>query len=397
MSKRDEHSKPPAAPPPTDSRRDFLRAATLAGGAALLGQGCKSEDPLASSNHPKAESPASGAVHKLRIQTVWDAGTFGHTAFVRFCGKVKELSGGQLDLEPLTPGTVAGTFELFEAVRAGKAEGMNPFTLYWAKDFPVTAFLSSYPLGLDRPDQWETWFYELGGLDLARRAFEAKGLFYVGPIQHDLNIIHAHTPIRSFEDFKGKKVRMPGGLVADVFTAAGCETVVMPGSEVFAALQKRTLDAADFVGPAVNLALGFGDVAKYIVMGPPSTPCMHQPCDLMDLTINLDAWRALPKNLQELLIAATRQYSWDHYAYIQRQNIAAWEKYKAKGVTVVRLQTGDVDKLRRVAVPQWFKWAKKDPLAKEAFASQLDYMRSPTVGYITDEMLVDDKGQRLTL
>lgn len=392
-------SRPPrSVPPPVDARRDFLKAASLLGGAALLASGCKSEDPLEAGNRERAEAaPSRPGARKLRIQTAWDAGTFGFSAFERFASRVKELTGGQLEIEPLTPNTVAGSFELFDAVKAGKADGMNPFTLYWAKQMPVCAFLSSYPLGLDRPDQWETWFYELGGLDLARRAYEAQGLFFVGPIQHDLNLIHSHTPIRSFEDFKGKKLRMPGGLVADVFTAAGADTVILPGADVFPALQKKTIDAADFVGPAVNLGLGFGDAAKYIVMGPPSTPCLHQPCDLMDLTINLKVWQSLPKPLQEILIAATRQYSWDHYAFIQRQNVSAWEKYKAKGVSIVRLQPGDVEKLRRVAVPQWFKWAKKDPLAKEAFASQLEFMRSPTVGYISDEMLVDEKGQRLTL
>jgi len=50
-----------------------------------------------------------------------------------------------------------------------------------------------------------------------------------------------------------------------------------------------------------------------------------------------------------------------------------------------------------LAIPLWFKWARKDPLASEAFAGQLAYMKNPSVGYITDEMLVDPKGNRLTL
>jgi len=57
---------------------------------------------------------------------------------------------------------------------------MHTFTTYWAGTMPVAAFLSSYPLGLDRPDQWETWFYELGGLQIARKAFRAHNIFYVG-------------------------------------------------------------------------------------------------------------------------------------------------------------------------------------------------------------------------
>jgi len=223
-------------------------------------------------------------------------------------------------------------------------------------------------------------------------------MFYVGPIQHDLNLIHSKIPIRSFDEFKGKRIRMPGGMIAEIFSYAGVSTVILPGGEVYQALERGAIDAADFIGPAVNYDLNFGVVAKYIVMGPATTPCLHQPVDLMDLSVNLGKWNTLPKHLQETVIAATRQHSWDHYAFIQKENIAAWDKYKAQGVQVLRLSEADIQKFRRYAIPMWFKWAKRDPLAREAFASQLAYMKTFNVGYITDSMLVDIDGKtKLTL
>jgi TRAP-type mannitol/chloroaromatic compound transport system substrate-binding protein len=223
-------------------------------------------------------------------------------------------------------------------------------------------------------------------------------MYYVGPIQHDLNLIHSKVPIRSFEEFKGKRIRFPGGMVAEIFSQAGVSTVLLTGGEVYGALEHGAIDAADFVGPAVNYNLKFGVVAKYIIMGPPSTPCLHQPVDLMDLTVNMARWTALPKHLQEIVVTATRQHSWDHYAYIQKENIAAWEKYKKDGVQVIRLSDEDIQKFRRFAIPLWFKWAKRDPLAKEAFASQLAFMRTINVGYVPDSMLVDTDGKtKLTL
>ena len=68
-------------------------------------------------------------------------------------------------------------------------------------------------------------------------------------------------------------------------------------------------------------------------------------------------------------------------------------KYKAKGVTILRLSDADIQKFRRFAIPMWFKWAKKDAFAKEAFASQLAYMKSNNIGYITDSMLVEIDGK----
>ena len=383
MGKEDKPSKQGVT---KETRRSFLKKAAVAGGAAAAGIGF----------------PAVGRVHaqapiKWRVQTAWDAGTVGYTAFQRYCAVVKELSEGQLEFQPFPAGAIVGTFEKFDAVKAGVLDAMNTFTLYWAGKMPVTAFLSSYPLALDRPDQWETWFYELGGLQVARRAFQVHNMFYVGPIQHDLNLIHSKVPIRSFEDFKGKKIRYPGGMIAEIFASAGVSTVLLPGGEVYPALEKGVLDASDFVGPAVNYNLGFAEIAKYIIMGPVSTPCLHQPVDLMDLTVNMKKWQALPKHLQQLVIAATREYSWAHYTYIQKENIAAWDKYQAKGVTIIRLSEADIAKFRKFAIPMWFKWAKKDPLAEEAFRSQLAFMKTINVSYLTDSMLVGIDGKKLSL
>jgi TRAP-type mannitol/chloroaromatic compound transport system substrate-binding protein len=372
-----------SAPASAASRRRFIRAAAVAGGTASIAF--------------PAVVRAQAAV-KWRVQTAYDAGTAGYTAFQKYCTHVKVLSEGKLEFQPLPAGAVVGTFEMFDAVKGGVLDAMHVFTIYWSSKLPVTAFLSSYPLALDRPDQWETWFYELGGLQLARKAYQAQNLFYVGPIQHDLNIIHSKVPIRSFEEFKGKRVRLPGGMAADIFKQAGVSTVIIPGGQVRAALESGAIDAADFVGPANNYDLGFADVAKYIIMGPTTTPCLHQPVDLADLTVYLAKWNALPKHLQEVVIAATRQHSWDHYAYIQKANVAAWDKFKAQGVQVIRLSEADVERFRRYAIPMWFNWAKRDPLAREAFGSQLAFMKTFNVGYITDSMLVDIDGKtKLTL
>ena len=102
-------------------------------------------------------------------------------------------------------------------------------------------------------------------------------MMYLGPIQHDDNLIHSKVPIRSFEDFKGKKIRYPGGIIADIYRAAGVSTVLLPGGEVYPALEKGVIDASDFVGWAVNYNLGFAEIAKYIILGPPSTPACISP------------------------------------------------------------------------------------------------------------------------
>src|SRR3546814_20139776 len=106
---------------------------------------------------------------------------------------------------------------------------MNPFTLYWAGRMPASVFLSSYPLGLRNPHEWDVFFYSLGGIEIARELFAAVDMHYVGPINHGANIIHSKVPIRSLGDFKGSKMRVPGRCAAGLVPEAGATPPLLPG------------------------------------------------------------------------------------------------------------------------------------------------------------------------
>ncbi|MDP9151062.1 MAG: TRAP transporter substrate-binding protein DctP [Myxococcota bacterium] len=369
------------------ARRDFLAVAGLVAAAA-----CAKSSPVGGSRPMAEPGPIT-----WRTQTHIGGATDSYNNFKRFCARVGELSQGQLVLEPYPPGAIVGAFDMFEALKTGLLDCASVPPHYPADKIPELAFLSSYPLGLDRPDQWETWFFELGGLELARRMHDPHNIQFVGPIQHDLNIIHSKVPICSFGDFKGKRLRMPGGLIADVFARAGAKTVLIAPDQIYAALANGSIDAADFVGPAVNYELGFANVAKYIILGPPSTPSIHQPCDLNCVLVNRQKWDALPKHLRDVVEYVVRWYSWEHYGSIQRANTLSWDKYNRRGVEILRLSDGDVSAFRKVAIPVWFEWAKKSSLGRQALASQLAYMRSPAVGYVDEGTLSDKDGRRLTL
>jgi TRAP-type mannitol/chloroaromatic compound transport system substrate-binding protein len=191
---------------------------------------------------------------------------------------------------------------------------------------------------------------------------------------------------------KGKKIRLPGGMVSEVFQQFGVATVALPGSDIFPALEKGTIDAADFVGPAVNYDLGFHQVTKYILMGPPGTMSVYQPVDLMDLTVNMGAWKRLSPKMQNFVEEQVRTYSLTHYVAIQKANIEAMGKFAAAGTTVARLSQEDVDKFRRAAIPIWYNWARKDADAAKVFKLHLDYMKNGVLGYLTD---ADLKGQKI--
>src|SRR3546814_16089793 len=103
-------------------------------------------------------------------------------------------------------------------------------------------------------------------------------------------------------------------MVAELFQAAGAKTTMLPGSEILDAMAQDNLDAADYTGSAVNLALGFQQVAKYVSMGPACFLSLYQPVDLLNMTVAMTAWQALSPALQEVLAAEDRLYWRPHPA-----------------------------------------------------------------------------------
>src|SRR5512147_212092 len=368
----DDKESNDAAPVTMPSRRRVLKTAAIAGGAAIVGA-------------PFIRNAAAAETTVWKVQTSWPAGV-GLNTFKTWSASIKEKTGGELEFKPFAAKEVVGDFELLDGVKNGVLEAMNSFTLYWAGKLPATAFLSSYLMGLRYPHEWDIFFYSNGGLQAARDVFAKQGMYYVNRIHHGPNIIHSKKPIRTIEDFKDLKLRVPGGMIAEGFAAIGAKTTLLPGGEVFSALEKGTVDAADYTGPAVNWDLGFQQVSKYIWTGPPGLESIYQPVDLMDFVVRMDVWNKLSPKMKRWLDDEIQVYSNIHFSAIQKADMEAWGKFAKAGIQVHRLPAEDLPKFQRVAVPIWFKWANKDADAAKIFKLQLQVMESHTVGYVTPDM-----------
>lgn len=345
---------------------------------------------------PYVGNARAAAGISLKVQTVWSAGGVGQQVFEAWCHSIIERTSGELALVPFAADDIAGIFDMADAVAGGVLDGMHWFPPYWTVTgrIPAAVFLTSFPMGLDHPHHWDMLLDSYGGTELARELYAKQGAYFVGHVHHDMNLIHSKKPIRSLDDFEGLKIRMPGGLVADCFDAIGARTVTLAGPDVYPALETGAIDAADFVGPAINYGLGFGNVCDYIVMGPSSTPCLHQPVDISEVSFNLRTWNGLPEHLKAILTDQVRIFSSLHFSGIQKANVEAWAKFAEAGVTVTRLSEDDVARFRKVAIPLWFEWANKDRDAARLFKLHLEVMQNPAVAYLTPD---DIKGYELKL
>ncbi|MEE8515858.1 MAG: twin-arginine translocation signal domain-containing protein, partial [Alphaproteobacteria bacterium] len=166
------------------SRRGLIKGAAAVGGtAAVLGAADKF-------GFPYIGNAEAAKTTTWRIQTSWTGG-IGLKLFKDWCNGIKDKTGGELAFKPFGGKEVVGEWQLFDAVKNGVLDAMNPFTLYWAGRMPASVFFSSYPLGLRTEGEWDTFFYGLGGREIARELFAKFDMFYVGHIQHGPNIIHS--------------------------------------------------------------------------------------------------------------------------------------------------------------------------------------------------------------
>ena len=280
-------------------------------------------------------------------------------------------------------------------MKNGVLEAMNSFTLYWAGKVPATAFLSSYLMGLRYPHEWDVFFYSKGGLKLAREIFAKQGLMYVGRIHHGPNIIHSKKPIRSIEDFKDLKLRVPGGMIAEGFAAIGAKTTLLPGGEVFSALEKGTIEAADYTGPAVNWDLGFQQVTKYIWMGPVGLESIYQPVDLMDFCVGMNHWNKLSPKMKQWVEDEIEVYSRIHHARDPEGRHGSLGRSSRRPAP---RSTGCRSRIWRNSSASPCRSGSSGPTRtrtrRASSRLQLEVMESPTFGYVTPDMY---KGQKLDL
>ena len=119
------------------------------------------------------------------------------------------------------------------------------------------AVISDFVFGYQHPHQAEAWFQHRGGMQMLREAYAKYNVYPVGVSWWGVESIVAKKPIKKMDDFKGVKFRSPQGMTAEILTKLGASIVVLPGGEVFSALDKGVVDAADWATISMNQRMGF--------------------------------------------------------------------------------------------------------------------------------------------
>lgn len=322
---------------------------------------------------PAPTTPAPTAkVYKWRMPVLWAKGShFYEISGPAFTDNVNKMSDGQLIITPYGPGELSGALEYGDIVSQGTVELAMWHDGYWAgreKGLGYQGYVPGAPM-----DFWDydTWFWEGGGVELVREYYDTVNIYYVGNHGYsDLEPVFSKKPIYGVADFEGLKMRS-SGLALTFFNMMGAVTVALGGDESYEALSRGTIDAAEHTPAAMMKDMGVHEVTEYII-----EPMPHQPYTAVNYIANKDAWNELPANLQEIVFTATRLSALRLHEKSHMDELEAYAFFEEQGMTRIMWSAEEQAKLIDVAKELWRKdYAEGSSYTKRTIESVVNYMK----------------------
>jgi TRAP-type mannitol/chloroaromatic compound transport system substrate-binding protein len=302
-----------------------------------------------------------------RMSTGWTAALDVLQGAAQRLGKiVEEMSGGRFRIEVLPAGQIMGPFECFDGAAKGTIEAFMASPQYWNEKEPAIEWFATIPFGMN-PQGMAAWFYQGDGLKLMEEAYAPFNLMpRPGMANAPQMAGWFRKKITTTGDFKGLKMRIVN-LGGKVYARAGATTVVTPGGEIYAALERGVIDTAEWVGPHYDMQIGLHKTARYYYY-----PGWHEPGTTLDFGFNKKAYDALPVDLQRTLDHAVAAASIYGHTEHNAKNAIALQQLKTdfKGkVEMLPLPAPVLRDLRKLAAEVVKEQSEKTPMARKVHAS----------------------------
>lgn len=287
-----------------------------------------------------------------------------------FVKAVNHLAKGKLKIKFFNGGTLMPSYEVFDAVANGTVQASGDWPNYWSGKDRAFDALGAYPMGLT-PMDYFIWIFEGGGLELFQETYGKFGIYYlvtgITPMECG---IRSNKAINSLDDLKGMKIRMSGKTQGALLQDLGAAQIAMSGQEIYQAMQKGTIDGAEFSSPSSDWGMGFGEVSKYWAV-----PGWHQPASIMGVMINKEAWDSLDPDLQQTLKYAAKVATLEFMAKQYYDVMDSTEKFVEKGVEITKYSQEDLEKVQALVDKHTVETAKNNPMFKKVIASQNEFRK----------------------
>ncbi|GAJ77576.1 LOW QUALITY PROTEIN: TRAP transporter solute receptor, unknown substrate 6 [Vibrio sp. JCM 18905] len=313
---------------------------------------------------------AAEKVYRLKLAETW--GTLPYFWCDKKHGKMaEEMSNGRLQIRIDSANKHKAPFGgVFDMVKSGQYDMGHSASYYWKGKVPNTLYFTSMPFGMLPTEQY-AWFYYGGGMELMEKVYSPHNLMSFPGGNTDTQMGGwFQKEIKSVEDLQGLKMRIPG-FAGEILAELGAKpTNIAPPGELYTSLERRTIDALEWVGPSLDLRMGFHKIAPYYYTG------WHEPATELQFLVNKRTWNRLPDDLKAILQVAMKTAAYDMYTQSKHESGKNWASIKSEypNVEVKDFPPEVVAALREANDRLLKEHAEKDALAKEIQESQANYM-----------------------
>lgn len=306
---------------------------------------------------------------KLDVASTFNTNIFIGEGAVRFAQELETASGGKIKLKVHNPGDLVPAFEVFNSVSSGAVPAGWDWIGYWAGTVPVTNLYGALPFG-PTPEAFMSWMWAGEGVEILQSAYDPYNVkvlpCFISPQETGG---WYNKEIKSIKDFDGLRIRI-SGLGAKVLNKFGASTQLIPGGEIYLALERGRIDATEFSVPQVDQLMGFEDITKYYYF-----PGWHQSASWFSFLINKDVWNKYDDTTKaqfETACRATLQWS---MAEAPAEQMRVIRKLEQKGIEVKRFPDEVLVSLRKAWEEVRDEEMKKNPLFKKAYESLMEHSK----------------------
>jgi TRAP-type mannitol/chloroaromatic compound transport system substrate-binding protein len=297
-------------------RREFLTTTAL-GASAVAFSAC----------HRAEEKTNEGTVNvnrakkvTLKLATSWPAHfPIMGTGVDNFAKRCYELSGGSLEIKVFPKNILVPALQVFDSCSAAQIDAFHSGVYYWKGKNPAFSIFGGMPLGLTS-EEMLTWLKFGGGYELWREMYGKFNLYpLIGGTTGPQMGGWFKKPINALADLKGLKMRIPG-LGGEVMKRLGVNPVLLPAGEIYTALERGTIDATEWVGPALDSMMGFDKAADYYYTG------WHEPGSILEITFNKARWEKLSNEHKAIITAASEEMTGNMLQEFRYKNAKALQE-----------------------------------------------------------------------
>ena len=301
-----------------------------------------------------------------------------------FAKKVGELSGGKFTVSTHAAGELMPAFGVLDGVSNGTVEMASTASYYFFGKDPTYALDCAIPFGLNSR-QMTAWMYEGNGMKLMREHFGKVGIvnFPMGNTGVQMGGWF-RKEVTSVADLKGLKFRC-GGFAGRVLERLGVVPQNIPGGEIYQALEKGTIDAAEWVGPYDDLKLGFNKVAPHYYY-----PGFWEVGPQLSLYVNQKAYEGLSSEYKAIVECAAAYAHTDMQAKYDARNMPALKTLLGQGVKLHAFPKDVLNAAFKAAMEVYTELNDTNPAWKKIYTDYAAFRKDGNLWFSLAEATMDD-------